>query len=116
MKKTLAKWDKIIVTAAIVCVLAVCYALRVPCVFSYVTALPCLTCGMTRAWLSLLQLDLSAAFGYHSLFWTVPVLYLFFWFDGALFGKRAVDLSVFWGILGAFVIRWIVVLVNFFIE
>ena len=116
MKKALFKWDKIIITAAIVCVLSVCFALNVPCLFHRVTSLPCLTCGMTRAWISLLSFDFAAAFGYHQLFWTVPILYIFFWFDGKVFKKKAANLAVLFGILGAFVIRWIIILVSFFIK
>ena len=116
MKKALISWDKIIVTAAVAIVLAVCYYLRVPCAFNYVTGLPCLTCGMTRAWLSVIRLDFVSAYGYHQLFWTVPILYLYFLFDGELFGKKLIDRPVFFGILTAFVIRWIVILINFFIK
>ena len=114
MKRALVRWDKIIVTAAIACVLTVCYILRVPCLFNYVTGLPCLTCGMTRAWLSFVSFDVSAAFDYHPLFWTVPILYLYFWFDGVLFKKKALDLPIVFGILAAFGVHWIIVLIEYF--
>lgn len=46
----------------------------VTCPILYVTGVSCAGCGMTRAWLSLLRLDLPAAFAYHPLFWLpVPV-------------------------------------------
>lgn len=43
------------------------------CVFKLVTGLSCPGCGMTRAWLAALRLDLPAALAYHPLFWVVPV-------------------------------------------
>ena len=33
-------------------------------------------CGMTRAYLSLLKLDIASAFRYHPLFWMPPLLIL----------------------------------------
>lgn len=44
------------------------------CPIKYITGISCAGCGMTRAWLSALQLDFSKAFYYHPLFWMVPVI------------------------------------------
>ena len=44
------------------------------CLFKRITGLPCPGCGMTRAWFSLLKLDIEGAFYYHPLFWLAPVL------------------------------------------
>lgn len=49
------------------------YLLDVGCVFKTVTGLSCPGCGMTRAWLAALRLDLAAAVAYHPLFWVVPL-------------------------------------------
>ena len=49
------------------------YLLDLGCVFRTVTGLSCPGCGMTRAWLAALRLDLSAALAYHPLFWAVPL-------------------------------------------
>ena len=43
----------------------------ITCPIRYVTGISCAGCGMTRAWLSLLKGDLSAALAYHPLFWLV---------------------------------------------
>lgn len=48
------------------------YLLDIGCVFKTVTGLSCPGCGMTRAWLAALRLDLVAAVAYHPLFWIVP--------------------------------------------
>ena len=110
MKERFKKRDKLLVTLAVICFLAICYFIKLPCVFQYLTDMPCITCGMTRAWMSVLRLDFLAAFRYHELFWTVPILYLFFWFDGALFKKKKVDMAVFALILVALCIRWLIIL------
>ncbi len=62
---------------AIVCILAfygVLFLLGITCPIKFVTGVSCPGCGMTRAWLSLLRLDVGAAFSYHPLFLLGPML------------------------------------------
>ena len=44
----------------------------VTCPIRFLTGISCAGCGMSRAWLAVARLDLSAAFYYHPLFW-LPV-------------------------------------------
>ncbi len=44
----------------------------VGCPIKFLTGVSCLGCGMTRAWISVLKLDFSAAFYYHPLFMLPP--------------------------------------------
>ena len=49
-------------------------SLGVTCPILFLTGVSCAGCGMSRAWLALLRLDLPAAFYFHPLFWLpVPV-------------------------------------------
>lgn len=63
----------------IICILAValCYfglgALGVTCPIKHLTGVSCAGCGMTRACLSALTLDFSAAFYYHPLWVVMPL-------------------------------------------
>lgn len=47
-------------------------ALGITCPILFLTGISCAGCGMSRAWMALLRLDVSAAFQYHPLFW-LPV-------------------------------------------
>ena len=49
-------------------------SLGVTCPIKYVTGISCAGCGMSRAWFSLLSLDIKGAFHYHPLFWLVPIV------------------------------------------
>lgn len=50
----------------------------VTCPIRYITGISCAGCGMSRAWLSLLHLDILSAYYYHPLFWLpVPMAALF---------------------------------------
>ena len=51
--------------------------LKVGCLAKAIFTIPCPVCGMTRAFLSLLRLDLSAAMRYNPAFWTVPLICIF---------------------------------------
>lgn len=58
-----------------------------PCLFRSITSIPCIGCGLSRAWLAALRLDFSNAFRYHPVFWSIPVLVMLALFDGKLFRK-----------------------------
>lgn len=65
MKEKRRKWETVgfIIGVAIVILLYV--ILKIPCPIRYVTGISCPGCGMTRAFVSAIKLDLAAAFGYN---------------------------------------------------
>lgn len=75
----------------------------VPCLFKAVTGFPCLTCGMSRAWLAAFGLDFSAAFFWHPLFLFLPVIVLLLtfgdlrrkWIQRTLLGISILFLAVY---------------------
>lgn len=71
--------------------LAVWYFFDLPCIPRAITGIPCITCGLTRAWLAALRLDLVTAFRQYPMFWSVPVLMLYILFDGRLFSSRKIN-------------------------
>ena len=73
---------------------------RLPCLFRAVTRIPCPGCGMTRAWLAALRLDFPAAFRWHPMFWSIPLLAVYIVYDGKLFPNKAVN-RLFWGTIFA---------------
>lgn len=58
------------------------------CPFRNLTGVPCPGCGMSRAWLRALRLDLAGAFSLHPMFWSVPVFFWLFWRDFRPFRRR----------------------------
>ena len=77
----------------------------VTCLFWKVTGIYCPTCGMTRAFKSLLSFDIMNAFWYHPLF---PLVSLFPY----IFVKMNKRLIFIVG--GIFIITWIIRLILFF--
>ena len=76
------------------------------CLILRVVGIHCPGCGMTRAFLALLRLDFSAAWGYHPMVFALPLMYLYFLFDGKFFSKK-IDTAV-WIIIGAgFLLHWL---------
>ena len=49
------------------------------CPIKYITGIACPGCGMTRAYISLLKLDVAKSFYYHPL-WPIPIMYLFVYY------------------------------------
>ncbi len=54
------------------------FVIGITCPIKFLTGISCAGCGMTRAWLHLIRLDITGAFAYHPLFWTVPIILLCF--------------------------------------
>lgn len=72
---------------------------RMPCLFRRLTGIPCPCCGMSRAWLAALRLELQTAFTYHPMFWSLPVLALVFLLDGFPIPGHRVSRWLYTGIL-----------------
>ena len=84
------------------------------CPFRNLTGSPCPGCGMTRAWLAALRLDILMAVRYHPMFWSVPVLLGYCCFDGRLFRGNWINYGLLGLITFGIVVHYIVVLVAYF--
>ena len=98
---------KLIATLAVLGFAALLAVLDLPCPILYFTGIPCPGCGMTRALIGAAQLRFAYAFQMHAMFWSVPVLYLYFLCDGRLFGRRTVNAAVIIVIASGFLLNWI---------
>lgn len=94
MRKVKYPAAKLCFLAAFILTVLIFYFNNIPCISKAVTHIDCIGCGMTRAWLAVFRLDISAAFSYHPAFWTVPVLFTELFFDMGLFKNRKLDLTV----------------------
>ena len=72
--KTLLKRYKTYIFYSLVVLLyvAASYIFDLPCPIKYFTGISCMGCGMTRACISVLRLDLAGAFYYHPLWIMLP--------------------------------------------
>ncbi|MGN0647608.1 MAG: DUF2752 domain-containing protein [Oscillospiraceae bacterium] len=102
---------KLLLTAGYLLVLVVWRWVDLPCVWQYFLHIPCPGCGMTRAILAALHFDFAAAFRHHFMFWAMPLLYIYFLFDGKLFRKPTIDKVILWGIALGFAGNWVIHLV-----
>ena len=100
-------WLKVGITAGYLAFVFAMYRLGVRCLFLSVLGVPCPGCGMTRALLAVLRLDFAAALAYHPMVFALPLMYLYFLFDGRLFPQKNVDRAV-WAAIGAgFLFHWV---------
>lgn len=73
MKGLLKKYKAYLVTLAVLSVYVFfAFAIKTPCPIKHLTGISCAGCGMSRALMSALSLDLTGAFRYHPLWVTVP--------------------------------------------
>lgn len=64
------------------------------CVFQKYLNIPCLGCGMTRAWKSLLKGNFAQAYEYHRAYWTVPFYFLYIFKGNFIFKKHLWDIII----------------------
>ena len=99
--------EKLISTAIYVAMVCIFYFLDISCLFLTFTKIPCPGCGMTRAILAALRLDFKTAFHLHPMFWSLPLLYLYFLFDDGLFANKYIDKILLYFIGFGFVLQWV---------
>lgn len=105
--KLLAKYKTYIFSGlAILAFCTLMFLFDVPCPVKYLTGISCAGCGMSRALLSALRLDLSAAFYYHPLWIAVIPGACLFAFFGANGKKRALSITL-WSFGAVFVAVWL---------
>ena len=79
----------------------------ITCIWKQFFDIYCPGCGMTRACIAALRLDLKTAFSYHPMFFSVPLLVLYYYFDGNLFKNKMMNRTVFILIAAGFAINWL---------
>lgn len=99
--------DKFFTLCLLAAVLGVYLLLKIPCPTQHFLHLPCPSCGMTRAWLAILRGDLHTAFRMHGMFWSVPLLGLYYLYDGKLFRNKWADGTVLTLLALGFAANWI---------
>ena len=85
-----------------------------PCLILRFLHVPCPACGMTRAWLSALHLDFRGAFGYHPMFWSVPIVYVYVLRQCRVLKDPVINWWILGLILTGFLANYILTLVEFF--
>ena len=82
-------------TVFICCLLIIGFAAGIGygCLFKNLFGFECPSCGLSRAWLAVLNGNFAAAFSYHPMFWFPPAALLWCCTKKAIVSKRF-DLSV----------------------
>lgn len=75
------------------------------CPIKFVTGVSCAGCGMTRAWLCLLHLDIQGAFYYHPLFFLPPIVVTVFLFRNRI--PKMLFRSILFTVIVLFVIVYL---------
>lgn len=66
------------IALVVLAAIAFLYISGIGCPIRYMTGIPCPGCGMTRAVVSLLQLQFNEAFRYHPMIYVLPILVIFY--------------------------------------
>ena len=108
------QWKRLLCRAALLCavaaVLLALVLLDTPCLLRSWIGIPCPGCGLSRAWLAAFRLDLAAAYSYHPMFWSVPVLAMVYILDGCPFPGKTASKALYLLILIGFGVHYLVTL------
>ena len=112
MRKIKNLGEKLAVIPLLFALYGVMYLLDTTCIVKSALGFPCPGCGMTRAVVSALKLEFTSAFTLHPMFWSVPILGLYFLYDGRLFENKHINRAVLISLGAGFVFVWIMRLIN----
>lgn len=104
---------KLLMTIIYILILVMVALLDIKCIFISTIGLPCPGCGMTRAIKAALRFDFIKAFSYHLMFWAVPIMYIYFLWEGRLFENKKIDKVIWIVIITGFILNWILRLSKF---
>ena len=107
MVKINNKKQKLLITVLVFVFVVLLYFSPISCPILSLTGVRCFGCGMTRALLSALRLDFAAAFSYHFMFPSLPLLYLCFLRDGKLFKNKTANKIFYVIIIMGFALNWV---------
>lgn len=62
------------IVITIILIILSLYLLDIKCIFKLLYGISCPGCGLTRAYKSLINLDIASAMYFHPLFWTIPII------------------------------------------
>jgi hypothetical protein len=115
MGNKLKKYPEFIILTLFTILIISCYIFKIDiCIFKYIFGIPCPSCGMTRAYLSLLRLDIHKAFFYHPLFIIIPIILIVI----IISKYKNISLSklrMFWYLTGiTFILVWIIRMFMYF--
>lgn len=75
MGSKIKKYPKFLILILLLVFIIGSYILKIDiCPFKRIFGIPCPSCGMTRAYVSLLKFDVHDAFFYHPLFFSIPII------------------------------------------
>ena len=72
-KRNNKRKELICAVTAVVVLYTAMESIGITCPIKFITGISCAGCGMSRAWMAFLQLDIAKAFAYHPLFGLVPI-------------------------------------------
>lgn len=110
-KKKSEFWNVLSAVIAIIILYVFFDIIGVGCPIKFITGISCMGCGMTRAWLSILHLDLRSAFYYHPGF-LLPLAALFLFYLNYKKIIKKYKIFIF-TVIGLFVIIYLVRLIWF---
>lgn len=90
------------------------YFVGIECVYQKYLHIICPGCGMTHALRALVQLDFQAAFAYHPMVFSMPLVIIYIFTNGRLFKQKIVDDIILICIGAGFVINYVIKLIDFF--
>ena len=86
------------------------YYFDITCVFLKIFGVPCPGCGMTHAFLSLLELDFYSAVKHNILIFFMPYVFMYVFFDF----KHKIHNKILIGIALLAIINWVLKLITYF--
>ena len=104
--------EKLIIIPIFVLMYILLNVFNISCILKAVLGFPCPFCGITRSVIALLKLDIPAAIYFHPMVWSLPILAMYYLYDGNLLKNKRANIALLALILLGFALVWALRLFN----
>ena len=103
-----SKFKKNLISCGLIVVMVIgMYLLDIKCIFKEFLKIPCPSCGITRAFICVLNFNFKKAFEFNAMFCMTPIIFILILFEGTPIIKKWINVILYLCVIIGFLGNWV---------